>query len=265
MRAVIVLTAALSAAPLGASAAAAQSGPLEPILTCRTITEDAERLACFDDAARALSGDQTDGEIVVVRREQIEQAERESFGFSIPGVSGLASSIGALFASDDAAGEPEPHHVAEAPVRTAAASEAEAVNEREPEAQAEPTGDPAADAQPAPQARSAERAQVAAQADPGAEPAPDPVAQATGVEVVERNNDGEAIVVAMTIDRAHEFDYQRHRFYMTNGQVWEQLETVRLRLPRNGEARAYIRRLPMGGYVLRINDRGRAADVRRIR
>lgn len=256
MRPTVLFAAALCAVPLGAGAAAAQSDPLQPILACRQIADDAERLACFDSAAGALSGEEEAGEIVVVRREQIEQAERESFGFSIPGVSGLASSIGGLFSGDAPAQAPAPHHAAEAPVRTAASEAAQ---------QAEPATDPEPTAQPAPQTRPETPAQVAAQGEQASQPAPDPVAQATGVDVIERNNDGEAIVVVMTIDRAREFDYQRYRFYMANGQVWEQLETVRLRMPRNSEARAHIRRLPMGGYVLRINDRGRAADVRRIR
>jgi hypothetical protein len=245
-----ITTALVTLAP---GTALAQSDALDPILACRAIADDGERLACFDQAAAALSGDEAAGEIVVVRREQIEQAERESFGFSLPGVSGLAQSVGGLFARDPSREPraPEPHHAAQAPVQTAQAEPAPAAPT--PSGSPEPASPPA----PAADAAQASRTQPAA--------GPDPVEAATGVRVIERNSDGEAIVVTMAIERAHQFDYQRFRFYMENGQVWEQLETISMRMPRNGEAIAHIRRLPMGGYVMRINDRGRASDVRRIR
>ncbi|MEQ8406472.1 MAG: hypothetical protein RKE49_15355 [Oceanicaulis sp.] len=218
--------------------------PLDPILACRSIGEDAERLACFDAAASALGGEDEAGEIVVVRREQIEQVERESFGFSVPGMSSLAEAMAGMFPAEPSA--PEPHH---------AAMDVSEPQRTEP-ARSEPVETPAARADTAPQPQSAE----APGADAGAR-----AEEATGVSVQERNNSGEATVVVMAIERYHEFDYQRGRFHMENGQVWEQTETQRMRMPRNSDAFAHIRRLTMGGYVLSINDRGARTDVRRIR
>ena len=221
------------------SAIAQSADALDPILACRAIADDAERLACFDAAANALGSAEEAGQIVVVRRAQIDQVERESFGFSVPGMSALAEAMSGMFASQPS--ETPPRHAAMATA---------------PSADAEPAGQTVAraDQTAAAQARTAEPSDAETRAE-----------EVTGVAVRERNDSGEARVVVMAIERYHEFDYQRGRFYMQNGQVWEQTETKRMRMPRNGEAFAHIRRLSLGGYVLSVNGRGARTDIRRIR
>ena len=51
---------------------------------CRTVADDAERLACFDRASANLIKADDAGDISVVDREQIEKTKRGLFGFSLP-------------------------------------------------------------------------------------------------------------------------------------------------------------------------------------
>lgn len=90
-------------------------------------------------------------------------------------------------------------------------------------------------------------------------------AEHNGLRVLERTEEGRAELVSMTIDRVEEFGYQRLRFYMTNGQVWEQTSTMRVRVPRRGVTEAEIRRTRMGAHLMKINGVGRNIEVRRIR
>ncbi len=80
-RLLILLPAALITAP-----AAAQSGdsPLDPLFTCRDITDDSARLACLDAAVDALRSETESGDVVAVDRAQIEAAEEATYGLTIP-------------------------------------------------------------------------------------------------------------------------------------------------------------------------------------
>lgn len=49
--------------------------------TCRSIIEDDRRLACFDEAARALDDATASGELVVMDRSQVRQARLRMFGY----------------------------------------------------------------------------------------------------------------------------------------------------------------------------------------
>lgn len=71
---------------LGATAAQAQDGPapLDALQKCRTITDDAQRLACFDLAAAALTASVQKKEVVVLDREEARKTRRSLFGFSLP-------------------------------------------------------------------------------------------------------------------------------------------------------------------------------------
>lgn len=89
------LCAVFLVAAMGAPALAGQDQPAEgreaqlsALLECREVTGDAERLACFDSTSAAF-GSRTD--LVVIDRGQIEQAEREGFGFNMPSLGPLAS------------------------------------------------------------------------------------------------------------------------------------------------------------------------------
>lgn len=92
----------LAARPFGVAAAGvavgllalspAQAAPPKPsraavlqgLLDCRSKTESAERLACYDAAASAMDQAETKGDIVVVDRAQASEVRRQAFGFQMP-------------------------------------------------------------------------------------------------------------------------------------------------------------------------------------
>lgn len=57
---------------------------LERLMACRTVADNAARLACFDAAAGALDNAQQQGELVVMDRAQVNQTRRQLFGFEMP-------------------------------------------------------------------------------------------------------------------------------------------------------------------------------------
>jgi hypothetical protein len=56
----------------------------EALVRCRTITEDAARLQCFDAAAAALQTATERREVVVVDRQQVRESRRRLFGLALP-------------------------------------------------------------------------------------------------------------------------------------------------------------------------------------
>lgn len=88
--------------------AAAQSGEAPPVLeqvhACSAIAGDSERLACYDAAVSRLQAAQTSGELVAVERTQVQQIQRESFGFALPSLPRLfgGAAQGEAAASDEA-------------------------------------------------------------------------------------------------------------------------------------------------------------------
>jgi hypothetical protein len=63
-------------------AASARAPALQSLLDCRAVAGDAQRLACFDKAAAGFGQAEAKGEVVVVDRDQVRQASRQSFGFN---------------------------------------------------------------------------------------------------------------------------------------------------------------------------------------
>lgn len=59
----------------------------QAVLNCRTISEAAQRLACYDAAAAKMGEAETHGEIVVIDRAQASAAHREAFGLHVPSLS----------------------------------------------------------------------------------------------------------------------------------------------------------------------------------
>ena len=98
------LTISLAAIVILASASTAAKGPPAPMSpyvnaleNCRTLTDPAQRLACYDKTAPALIAASKSGEINVVDRGQLRQARRSLFGFSMPKLP--------FFAGDQSAGD----------------------------------------------------------------------------------------------------------------------------------------------------------------
>ena len=86
-----VLIAALSAAaPLSAAPAAGdqeRAKELQQLIDCRKLTDNAARLACFDQTSAVLDQAEAKGDIVVVNREQARKVRRQAFGFTLPSMS----------------------------------------------------------------------------------------------------------------------------------------------------------------------------------
>ncbi len=93
-------------------------------------------------------------------------------------------------------------------------------------------------------------------------------AEAAGeTQVLERREDGQIQMIELVIDRVTTHGYNTSRFHMTNGQVWEVTDSMRVDVPRarRGEVlNAEIRRAGAGGFFLRVNGEGRAMRVRRL-
>jgi hypothetical protein len=68
---------------LGASLGQTAPGAVEAVSRCRSITDGAERLACFDRTVDALSEALETRELQVVDRETVEKTRRSLFGFSV--------------------------------------------------------------------------------------------------------------------------------------------------------------------------------------
>ena len=74
--------------------------------------------------------------------------------------------------------------------------------------------------------------------------------------------------VALEIRKVTEFGYKKKRFIMSNGQVWEQIGTSKIRIPKLKDGQnntAHIRNGAVGSFLLQINGNGAAIRVRRVR
>jgi hypothetical protein len=86
----------LAAAALGLASAAApafaqapspgRAEVLSQLIACRSISDTAQRLACFDQNAASLDAAERSGDVVVVDRAQVRETRRQLFGFSLPDV-----------------------------------------------------------------------------------------------------------------------------------------------------------------------------------
>lgn len=220
--------------------------PLRAVVECRALEDSADRLACFDRTSAVLESSLDTGAVLAVTREDVDTAERDSFGLSLPNIGALARSLTSP-GQNEALADLSPE-TADAAVTADNTETADTIETAD--AQSTQTAQASAEPQT--------REEVLARADTLA-------ASRSGVEVQERGRDGRAIKVIMEIERYQEFNYQQGRFYMTNGQVWEQTRAQSHRMPSRGVAHAHIRRTSTGIHLLRINDRGTAIQVRRTR
>ncbi|MXP13414.1 hypothetical protein GRI44_01425 [Altererythrobacter confluentis] len=78
---------ALSAASVGsAQEAATQVKDFDTLKSCRTIADNARRLACFDSAVSVVIAAQESGDIRIVDKEAAKQTRRRLFGFTLPDI-----------------------------------------------------------------------------------------------------------------------------------------------------------------------------------
>lgn len=78
---------ALSAGVAWAQKPPSRAAIIDRLMDCRKVTDDAGRLACYDQAAGALEQAEAKGDVVIVDREQARQVRRQAFGFSMPSLS----------------------------------------------------------------------------------------------------------------------------------------------------------------------------------
>lgn len=85
--AALLLSAAGAAyAQTRAPAATDRAEALKQLSACRAIADDAQRLACFDQAAAGIESAERSGELVVMDRGQVREAKRSLFGFDVSGL-----------------------------------------------------------------------------------------------------------------------------------------------------------------------------------
>ena len=89
----------LFAAGIPAAASAQRAPPntgtpaaVQQLLNCRTITDAAQRLACYDRQTNLISGAIASRELVVIDKARANVAKRSLFGFSVPNFGGLFGS-----------------------------------------------------------------------------------------------------------------------------------------------------------------------------
>lgn len=92
-RPVVPLAFALTALILlpGTSVAKDEGKPvvssIEPLLSCRGLTETAARLSCYDEQVDKLQRATTNNELVVMNKDDIKKTKRSLFGFTLPRLS----------------------------------------------------------------------------------------------------------------------------------------------------------------------------------
>lgn len=93
-------------------------------------------------------------------------------------------------------------------------------------------------------------------------------AATTAPEVMKRPTPSDVSEVKLQIRKMTTFGYKKTRFFMTNGQVWEQLDSTRVRIPKSKAGKihdAVISKAALGSFVLLINDEGSNIRVKRVR
>jgi hypothetical protein len=93
-----VFTALLALAAPGHALAAEPQAPLAKqvvaLQTCRSKSDAADRLACYDKAVDALSAAAASQDVIIVERADVRKARKGLFGFSLPRIGFLAGRDG---------------------------------------------------------------------------------------------------------------------------------------------------------------------------
>jgi hypothetical protein len=79
-----VLLAFMFVAPAALAPAALAQEPLAKVYACADITDGAKRLECYDTAVAGLKKDVAGGDVAVVTKQQIKEAEVKAFGSNKP-------------------------------------------------------------------------------------------------------------------------------------------------------------------------------------
>ena len=66
-----------------------ESGVIDQLRQCQSISDNQARLNCFDRGMAALDAASRSGEVAIIDRRQIEQTNRQLFGFQVPNLGHL--------------------------------------------------------------------------------------------------------------------------------------------------------------------------------
>lgn len=101
--AALAVAALLAPLQLTAQEQPAAPDPFDPLRACRLITDNTERLACFDRVSASLVTAADEGDLSVVNREAARKTRRTLFGFSLPdlGIFGRGDKAKAKDAADE--------------------------------------------------------------------------------------------------------------------------------------------------------------------
>jgi len=73
--------------------------------------------------------------------------------------------------------------------------------------------------------------------------------------------------VSLILTKANQYAYQKMRFYFDNGQVWDQVNSESVRIPKGKDGKpniAKIRKAAFGSYLMTISGNNRSIRVRRV-
>ncbi len=239
-------------------AAAAETGPHTDFLACRAVEQAGQRLTCFEEASVAAitarasgqSGD-TRGLEPFLRCVAPDGKEDRLRCYD-------RAAAGSPMARADRGDRADAPSTPAAPAR--------------PTSPSRPAQAPAAPSPIATPDRGTASAQDAADIEAETEefgrrqppPPPPPLAEETplqqdtdGVEILERNGDGEAVKIRAAI-ASYKYDgYDRIIVTLVNGQVWKQERGSKIRPSAAKDVHhAVIKRGMMNSYRMRIDDRG---------
>lgn len=93
-RLVIITGLAFGGPALAADVAVPTAKPVAALQQCRTVTDTAARLACYDRAVDALTVATASNEVVIVERQEVRKVRKGLFGFSLPKVGFLTGQSG---------------------------------------------------------------------------------------------------------------------------------------------------------------------------
>jgi len=74
--------------------------------------------------------------------------------------------------------------------------------------------------------------------------------------------------IQIDIKSVEKFGYKKNRFFLENGQIWDQVESSNFRAPKRKDKEPYfaiISKASLGSFYLRINDKGKKIKVRRVK
>ncbi len=80
-----------------------------------------------------------------------------------------------------------------------------------------------------------------------------------------KENGEKSTTVTSKLEKARQLRDRRYRFYLANGQVWEQKDSSRIYIPKKGPITVTIKKGSFGSYILKVNSKKRAVRVKRIK